>query len=77
MVSLAFWIVFLLKTFGFGKYDRFINFNDKQTQTDTIHCIHVINNGASNLTESLLSKALFTKTVMIDVNLTNKIHEYF
>lgn len=73
--SLTFLIVFPLKTFGLGKYDRFINFNVKQIKTDIIHCIHVMNNGASNLTESLLSKALFTKTVMIDVNLVNEMYE--
>lgn len=34
-----------------------------------MHCTHVTNNGASKLTLSPLNSALFTKTVMIDVNL--------
>lgn len=60
-------MVLAVKTFfGFGRYERFTNPKSKHITTDTIHCIHVTNNGASNLTVSPLKSALFTKTVTID-----------
>lgn len=44
----------------------------KHIAADTTHWNHVTNSGASKLTVSLLSNALFTNTVTIDVTLQNK-----
>lgn len=51
---------------GCGRYERFTSPKSKHIKTDIIHCIHVTNNGASNLTVSPLNSALFTNTVTIE-----------
>lgn len=60
--------------FGFGRYECFTRPKSKHITTDTIHCIHVTNNGASSFTVSPLRSALFTNTVTIDTILHLKRH---
>lgn len=51
---------------GLGKLVFRTSLSSKHITTDTMHWIHVTNSGASNLTVSLLKRALFTNTVTIE-----------